>query len=131
MRRLLGHNLDEAHRLLPRFVAYLDSIDATTVTIEAAIAWATDGVDPATTNGARRIGIARGFARHMAGIDEHTEIPPLGLIPMKQRWRPPFLFTPTDIDGLLDSREKHQMEASRGDTRNAARSARRDRDACR
>jgi integrase len=101
LRRLLGHNLDQAHRLLPRFVAYLDSIDATTVTIEAAIAWATDGVDPATTNGARRIGIARGFARHMAGIDECTEIPPLGLIPMKQRWRPPFLFTPTDIESLL------------------------------
>jgi integrase/recombinase XerD len=101
LRRLLGHNLDEAHRLLPRFVAYLDSINAATVTIEAAIAWATDGVDPATTNGARRIGIARGFARHMAGIDERTEIPPLGLIPMKQQWRPPFLFTPTDIETLL------------------------------
>jgi integrase/recombinase XerD len=101
LRRLLGHNLDEAHRLLPRFVAYLDSIGATTVTIEAAIAWATDGVDPATTSGARRMGIARGFARHMAGIDEHTEIPPLGLIPMRQRWRPPFLFTPADIAALL------------------------------
>jgi integrase/recombinase XerD len=101
LRRLLGHELSEAHRLLPRFVAYLDSIDATTVTIDAAIAWATDGVDPATTNGARRIGIARGFARHMAGLDEHTEIPPLGLIPLRQRWRPPFLFTPADIETLL------------------------------
>ena len=103
LRRLLGHNLDEAHRLLPRFVAYLDSIDATTVTIDAAITWATDGVDPATTNGARRMGIARGFARHMAGIDEHTEIPPLGLIPMRQHWRPPFLFSPTDIISLLNA----------------------------
>ncbi|MGH3739091.1 MAG: tyrosine-type recombinase/integrase, partial [Micromonosporaceae bacterium] len=101
LRRLLGHDLDEAHRLLPRFVAYLDSIGAITVTIDAAITWATDGVDPATTNGARRIGIARGFARHMAGIDEHTEIPPLGLIPMRQRWRPPFLFAPADIETLL------------------------------
>lgn len=101
LRRLLGHNLDEAHRLLPRFVAYLDSIGASTVTINAALAWATDGVDPATTNGARRMGIVRGFARHMAGIDVHTEIPPAGLIPMRQRWRPPFLFTPADIDTLL------------------------------
>ena len=101
LRRLLGHNLDEAHRLLPRFVAYLDSIGASTVTIDAALAWATDGVDPATTNGARRMGIARGFARHMAGIDVHTQIPPAGLIPMRQRWRPPFLYTPADIDTLL------------------------------
>lgn len=103
LRRLLGHNLDEAHRLLPRFVAHLDSIGAVTVTIDAAITWATDGVDPASTNGARRIGIARGFARHMAGIDERTEVPPLGLIPLRQRWRPPFLFTPADIETLLAS----------------------------
>lgn len=103
LRRLLGHNLDEAHRLLPRFVAYLDSIGASTVTINAAITWATDGVDPSTTNPARRIGIARGFARHMAGIDERTEIPPVGLIPMRQRWRPPFLFTTADIDTVLDA----------------------------
>jgi len=103
LRRLLGHNLAEHHRLLPRFVAYLDSIDAATVTVEAAVAWSTDGVDPATTNGARRMMIARGFARHLAGLDERTEIPPLGLIPMRQRWRPPFLFSATDIDTLMDA----------------------------
>lgn len=102
LRRLLGHDLAEAHRLLPRFVAYLDSIGAATVTIEAAVAWATEpDVDPAGTVAARRMGIARGFARHLAGIDEHTEVPPLGLIPMRQRWRPPFLFTPADLTTLL------------------------------
>ena len=45
--------------------------------------------------------IARGFARHMAGIDERTEIPPPGLIPIRQRWRPPFMFSPADIDALM------------------------------
>jgi integrase len=103
LRRLLGHDLDDAHRLLPRFVAYLDSIGAPTVTVEAAVAWATEpGVDTAGTVAARRMMAARGFARHLAGIDERTEIPPLGLIPMRQRWRPPFLFTPADITTLLE-----------------------------
>ena len=37
----------------------------------------------------------------MAGLDERTEIPPVGLIPMRQRWRPPFLFSATDIDTLM------------------------------
>ena len=102
LRRLLGHDLAEAHRLLPRFVAYLDSIGAATVTIDAALAWATEpGVDPAGTVAARRMEIARGFARHLAGVDERTEIPPRGLIPMRQHWRPPFLFTPDDITTLL------------------------------
>ena len=40
LRRSLGHDLADAHRLLPRFVAYLDTIGAPTVTIEAALAWA-------------------------------------------------------------------------------------------
>ncbi len=40
LRRALGHNLGEAHRLLPDFVAYLDTIGAVTVTIDAALVWA-------------------------------------------------------------------------------------------
>ena len=40
LRRALGHNLDQAHRLLPDFVAYLDAIGAQTVTVEAALVWA-------------------------------------------------------------------------------------------
>jgi integrase/recombinase XerD len=103
LRRLLGHDLAEAHRLLPHFVAYLDSTGAVTVTIAAATAWATEpGIDADSTVAARRMMIARGFARHLAGIDERTEIPPLGLIPLRQRWRPPFLFAPADIATLID-----------------------------
>ena len=30
-----------------------------------------------------------GFARYSAGIDPTTEIPPLGLMPHRRRWRPP------------------------------------------
>lgn len=40
LRRSLGHDLAEAHRLLPRFVAYLDAAGVPTVTIETALAWA-------------------------------------------------------------------------------------------
>jgi integrase/recombinase XerD len=102
LRCSLGHDLAEAHRLLPRFVAYLDSIGAPTVTINAALAWAQEpGVDPSTSVSPRRMTIARGFARHMAGIDPSTEIPPLGLIPSRQRWRPPFIYSNADIGALL------------------------------
>lgn len=40
LRRSLGHDWVEAHRLLPRFVAYLDAMGATTITIEATLGWA-------------------------------------------------------------------------------------------
>ena len=40
LRRSLGHELADAGRLLPGFVAYLDAQGSPTVTIEAALAWA-------------------------------------------------------------------------------------------
>lgn len=102
LRRRLGHDLADAHRLLPRFVDYLDSIGQPTVTIEAAIAWSmAPDVDPASSVWPRRMLVVRGFARHMAGIDPATEVPPVGLIPSRQRWRPPFLFTGDQIDQLI------------------------------
>lgn len=100
LRRSLGHQLVEAAWLLPRFVAYLEAAGTPAVTVEAALAWSTQA-DPGTNMASRRMAVARGFARHMAGIDPATEIPPLGLLPSRQHWRPPFIYTPADIDALM------------------------------
>jgi integrase/recombinase XerD len=103
LRNRLGHDLAEYHRLLPRFVAFLDNAGLTTVTVAAALAWVNaPEVDPSTTMAARRMTIARGFARHLAGLDPLTEIPPLGLVPSRRRRHEPFIFSPSDIDTLLD-----------------------------
>jgi integrase/recombinase XerD len=102
LRRSLGHDLADAHRLLPRFVAFLDDSGATTITTVSAMAWAQQlQVDPDSTVWSRRLTVARGFARHMAGIDPGTEVPPLGLIPLRKRWRAPYIYTGADIDALL------------------------------
>jgi len=102
LRRSLGHDLADAHRLLPRFVAYLDDIGATTVTVANAMAWAQQPeADPGSTVWSRRLTVARGFARHMAGLDPGTEVPPVGLIPLRQRWRAPFIYSPSDIAALM------------------------------
>jgi len=104
LRRSLGHEMTEAAWLLPGFVAYLDAHGSSTVTIEAALAWAqqanTDG--RMTTIGPRRMTAARGFARYLAGIDAATEVPPLGLMPHRQRWRLPFIYSAADIDTLIE-----------------------------
>ncbi len=104
LRRALGHNLDQAHRLLPDFVAYLDAIGAETVTVEAALVWAQrPDADPTTSVWARRMTVARGFARHMTGVDPNTEIPPLGLVRFRQRRRPPFIYSAADITALMSA----------------------------
>lgn len=102
LRQALGHELAEAARLLPRFVAYLDGIGATTITIDAALAWAQQpDVGAGSKVRARRMTVARGFARHMAGIDPGTQVPPPGLVPYRKRWRPPFIYTEADIQALM------------------------------
>jgi integrase/recombinase XerD len=106
LRHSLGHELAEAGWLLPGFVAYLDAHDLPTVTIEAALAWAQQApkspTGQVTTVGPRRMTAARGFARYLSGIDGGTEVPPLGLMPHRQRWRQPFIYSAADIDALLE-----------------------------
>ena len=102
LRRGLGHDLADAQRLLPRFVAYLDMVGAPTVTIETALAWAQQPeASPASSVWPKRMTIARGFARYMAGLDPRTEVPPRGLVPSRQRWRPPFIYSAVEVAALM------------------------------
>jgi integrase/recombinase XerD len=103
LRRSLGHELAEASWLLPGFVAYLDARGARTVTIDAALEWVTQAqTGSGTSVGPRRMTAVRGFARYLAGIDADTEVPPVRLMPHRQRWRLPFIYSPTDIDTVIE-----------------------------
>ena len=69
LRRSLGHKLADAGRLLPRLVAYLESNDLETITIEAAMAWAQQpDADPTSTVWVSRMAVARGFPRHSLAV---------------------------------------------------------------
>src|SRR4051794_12133118 len=102
LRHSLGHALADAGRLLPNFVAYLEDHSLRTVTVQAALSWAQHSpTGTGTSVGPRRMTAVRGFARYLSGIDAATEVPPPGLIPNRQRWRLPFIYTPADIEALM------------------------------
>jgi integrase/recombinase XerD len=102
LRHSLGHDLAEAGWLLPSFVSYLEDHGLCTVTVEAALAWSQHSpTGKGMSVGPRRMTAARGFARYLSGIDPSTEVPPLGLMPSRQRWRRPFIYAPTDIDAIM------------------------------
>ena len=103
LRRVLGHDLAEAHRLLPRFVTYLDDRGLEFVTIDAALAWSLEPIVPAgSVVPGHRWMVARGFARYLSGIDPRTEIPPAGMVRIPRRWRPPFIYSDADVLAMIE-----------------------------
>lgn len=92
----------EATWLLPDFIAFMDERGQSTVTVQTTLAWVRlrEG-EVVTTVSPRRITAVRGFARYLSGIDADTEIPPMGLVPYRLRWRQPFLYSDADITALL------------------------------
>lgn len=103
LRRSLGHKLADAHRLLPRFVTYLDEHDIEFVTIESALGWSLERVVPDGSRvPAQRMMVVRGFARYLSGIDLRTEIPPAGTIRHPNRWRRPFIYSDGDVLALIE-----------------------------
>lgn len=102
LRRSLGHQMAEAAWQLPDFVDFLEDRGQRTVTIPATLAWIQHRQgEQVTTMAPRRMTAVRGFARYLSGIDPDTEVPPLGLLPHRQRWRQPFIYSDADIAAVL------------------------------
>lgn len=100
LRRALGYRPDAARRLLAGFVADVEAAGRSTVTVDAALAWAARASTPAAT--AARLGVVRGFARYLAGLDPATEVPPVGLVRARRTRPTPRIFTPAEIAAVME-----------------------------
>lgn len=83
LRRALGYTLESQGRLLLDFADYAEHNQAATLTTELAVAWTIRtraDVNPAHWR--HRLGIVRGFARHLIALDPATEIPSAELMPV-------------------------------------------------
>jgi integrase len=117
LRRSLGHELADAARLLPRFVEHLEAKGAEFITVEAALAWSVQpDAGPGSTVRGRRMSAVRGFARFMTGVDPRTEVPPAGLVPLRSRWRPPFIYRDEDVAALMAEARRSIREPLRAAT---------------
>jgi integrase/recombinase XerD len=103
MRRALGFKLKTHGLLLEQFVAYLDGLGKTVITVELALTWATQPVHAAAAYWVDRLGAVRVFARHMASLDPRTEIPPMRLLPRASDRAVPYLYSDTEIAALLNA----------------------------
>ena len=75
MRQGLGYKYQHQARRLADFVSFMETHKAATITTKLAMAWATLPPDR-HASWALRLTDVRGFARHVANIDQQTEVPP-------------------------------------------------------
>jgi integrase/recombinase XerD len=101
LRRSLGFKLERQGRLQADFVAWMDEAGESTITVELALAWATQpvGADPSWWG--VRLAAVRTFAAHLQGVDPATEVPPADLLSGGRRRAEPFDYSDADIAGLL------------------------------
>ncbi len=101
VRRALGYKLVDHGRLLPDFVDYLEASGASTVTVEAALAWATRPQSAQPYRWKQRLSVVRGFARYLQALDPATQVPPSDLLAYRRRRPTPYLFSEDEVTGLL------------------------------
>jgi hypothetical protein len=75
IRHALGHKLESAGWLLPKFIDYLEQVGASTITVEHALRWATLPSNSKPVYWQNRLTVVRGFARYLQTIDPDAELP--------------------------------------------------------
>ena len=99
LRRALGYKLDGHGRHLASFVAYLDELDQQTLTVHAALSWASKTGGESQV--ASRLSMVRGFATYLSGFDPGTEVPPARLVASGVSRVRPYLFSNRQIRVLM------------------------------
>ena len=103
LRRSLGFTLRAEGRLLRSFAGFPGEEHLATVTIEAALRWATTPSGTSRSWHAQRLGVVRGFARHLQAIGDCCEVPPPELLAFPKGRAQPYLYSQAEITSLMDA----------------------------
>ena len=103
IRRALGFQLRGYDRLLGDLVDELRAAEASTLTTELAVAWATRPAGAQPFRWKTRLSVARGFARYLQTIDPAAQVPPSNLLAYRRARPAPYLYSAAEIDALLDA----------------------------
>ena len=79
VRRRFGSDLSTGKRELRQFAAFADTEDAAWITVDLFLRWKERFGSAGNATWSLRLGLVRGFAKWLHGIDPRTEIPPAAL----------------------------------------------------
>jgi integrase/recombinase XerD len=101
MRRSLGFKLRGEGRMLLEFADQLDRTGQATITVAAAVTWASAPSNVTAGHRHRRLGVVRGFARYLAAFDPACQIPPPGLLAARAHRPTPYHYSAAEIAALV------------------------------
>ncbi len=110
VRRSLGYKLNDAEYILDRFIAYLDDHDTHAITVEHALGFATAPSGASPRWQALRLSAVRCFTRWAQCQDPDIEVPPPRLLPARSTRVAPYIYTPNQIQVLLDATDLLQPQ---------------------
>jgi integrase/recombinase XerD len=103
LRQAMGFQGREARPLWRRFIEFLEQQEATYITPELAVHWATEPRTVPPAEWSRRLTLVRGFARYRSATDPRTQIPPAGLLSGRPQRASPYLYSDAEIGQLLQA----------------------------
>ena len=112
VRRRFGSDLSTGKRELRQFAAFADTEDAAWITVDLFLRWKERFGSAGNATWSLRLGLVRGFAKWLHGIDPRTEIPPAGLIPAKMRRPRPYIYTDNEIVSIVT--QAARLSSTRG-----------------
>jgi len=101
MRRSLGFKLRGEGRMLLEFADRLHHSGQRTITVAAALGWASEPSGTTTAHRQRRLAVVRGFARYLVAFDPDCQVPPPGLLPGRAHRPTPYHYSAEEIAALV------------------------------
>lgn len=106
VRRSLGYDLSFAARVLRGFTRFANREGTDHITVDLFLRWK-KGFGRADNNTwSVRLGMVRGFAGWLQGLDPRTEVPPAGLIVGKLRRSRPYIYPETEVAKIVTAAAK-------------------------
>jgi integrase/recombinase XerD len=102
MRRALGYKLVGEGKLLASFVTFLEQAGVPHISTQVALSWTTS-VAGSPAYLARRMRVARMFARRLHSLDPATEVPPAELFPAGKHRPVPYIYSDDEVRSLMDA----------------------------
>lgn len=103
VRRAVGYKLAGHGSPLHEFTRWLDSMGATVVTADLALAWAQSRSTSSPVRERQRLSMVRGFAEYLSAIDPRTEVPGKDLLPARYQRTAPYIYGPAEISALMSA----------------------------